>query len=173
MHRLLPAVLALALAACAADPAPSDPSALPIETTDETSLAQPASAPAEAPVVTVYKSPTCGCCVLWADHMEAEGFRVESRDVNNLAAVRDSLGVPSDLAACHTAVVDGYVVEGHVPAEHVRRLLDERPEAVGLSVPGMPLGSPGMEQGDLRQPYNVLLVGAAGEATVFAHVPGS
>ncbi|MDT0632196.1 DUF411 domain-containing protein [Rubrivirga sp. S365] len=133
----------------------------------------PASLPADAPVLTVYKSPTCGCCKTWATYMEGEGFRVESRDVADLTAVKDSLGVPSDLASCHTGVVDGYVVEGHVPAEHVRRLLAERPEARGLAVPGMPIGSPGMEQGDLRQPYDVLVVGEGGEAAVYAHVEGN
>jgi hypothetical protein len=81
--------------------------------------------------------------------------------------------MPADLSSCHTATVEGYVVEGHVPGEQVRRMLAERPEARGLSVPGMPLGSPGMEQGPRRQPYDVLLVGSTGEAVVYAHIPGS
>ena len=136
--------------------------------------AAPAStASVDAPLVTVYKSPTCGCCRLWAAHMEQEGFRVETVDTDRLAAIRDSLGVPGDLSACHTATVGGYTVEGHVPAEQVRRLLAERPRARGLIVPGMPLGSPGMEQGDTRQPYDVLLIDDAGEAAVYAHVPGA
>jgi hypothetical protein len=140
--------------------------------TDTAAAGVPAT-PADAPLVTVYKSPTCGCCSLWAQHMEREGFRVETVDTADLVAVRDSLGVPGDLSACHTATVGGYTVEGHVPAEQVRRLLAERPRARGLVVPGMPLGSPGMEQGDTRQPYDVLLIDDAGEAAVYAHVPGA
>jgi hypothetical protein len=151
--------LLLTLAACQPESA-ADPSA----------AREPS---AGAPLVTVYKSPTCGCCALWAQHMEREGFRVETVDTADLTAVRDSLGVPGDLSACHTATVGGYTVEGHVPAEQVRRLLAERPAARGLVVPGMPLGSPGMEQGDTRQPYDVLLIDDAGEAAVYAHVPGA
>ena len=132
-----------------------------------------AALPADAPVITVYKSPTCGCCSTWATYMGRQGFRVETVDTDDLAAVRDSLGIPGDLSACHTATVGGYTVEGHVPAEHVRRLLAEAPDARGIAVPGMPLGSPGMEQGDVRQPYDVLLIDAAGEAAVYAHVPGA
>ena len=128
---------------------------------------------ADAPLLTVYKSPTCGCCKAWAEYMEREGFRVETQDVTDLAAVKDSLGVPSDLSSCHTGTVEGYVVEGHVPAEQVRRMLAERPDARGLAVPGMPIGSPGMEQGDLRQPYDVLVVGEGGEAAVYEHVEGN
>ena len=105
--------------------------------------------------------------------MEREGFRVETVDTDRMPAVRDSLGVPGDLSACHTATVGGYTVEGHVPADAVRRLLAEAPDARGLAVPGMPIGSPGMEQGDRRQPYDVLLIDDAGEAAVFAHVPGA
>ena len=129
--------------------------------------------PADAPVLTVYKSPTCGCCSMWATYMGRQGFRVETVETTNLAAVRDSLGVPGDLSACHTATVGGYTVEGHVPAEQIRRLLAERPRARGIAVPGMPVGSPGMEQGSTRQPYSVLLVHDSGEATVFAQIPGA
>lgn len=156
---LVPAFALLALAACQPE-VPASAAATP-------------GASADAPLVTVYKSPTCGCCGLWAQHMEREGFRVETVDTDRLAAVRDSLGVPGDLSACHTATVGGYTVEGHVPAAEVRRLLAERPRARGLVVPGMPLGSPGMEQGDARQPYDVLLIDDAGEAAVYAHVPGT
>ena len=127
----------------------------------------------DAPTLTVYKSPTCGCCSMWIEHMEAAGFTVDARDRDDMAAVKDSLGLPSDLASCHTGVIDGYVVEGHVPADQVARLLEERPQALGLSVPGMPVGSPGMEMGDRRDPYDVLVVGTGGEAAVFTHVPGS
>ena len=167
----------LSLTACridageASDPAPPVP-------TEAASAELPAPA-ADAPLLTVYKSPTCGCCSMWVRHMQEAGFRVESHDRTDMATVKDSLGVPSDLASCHTGVVqsaDGserYVLEGHVPAEQVRRLLADAPEARGLSVPGMPIGSPGMEQGDLRQPYDVLIIGPSGEAAVYEHVPGS
>ena len=127
----------------------------------------------DAPLLTVYKTPTCGCCAAWADHMERKGFRVETVDMPTLTALKDSLGVPSDLTSCHTGTVDGYVVEGHVPAEQVRRMLEERPDARGLAVPGMPIGSPGMEQGDTRQPYDVLIVDEGGEASVYEHIEGN
>ena len=169
MTRLLALAAVLTLAACEVG-----------ETVEDMTATQPAevapaaaTVPADAPLVTVYKSPTCGCCKAWASYMEREGFRVETRDVTDLAAVKDSLGVPSDLSSCHTGTVEGYVVEGHVPAESVRRMLGERPDARGLAVPGMPIGSPGMEQGDLRQPYDVLVVGEGGEAAVYDHVAGN
>ena len=123
--------------------------------------------------MTVYKSPTCGCCAMWVEHLEAAGFKVESVDRTDMGAVKDSLGVPRDLSSCHTGVIDGYVVEGHVPAEQVARLLEERPEAKGLAVPGMPIGSPGMEMGDRRDPYDVLIVGEGGEAAVYERIPGN
>src|SRR5690606_8067950 len=130
-----------------------------------------ACAPAQeaAPLVTVYKSPTCGCCSLWMDHLEENGFRVEGVDVEDTRPIKQQYGIPEGLASCHTAVVDGYVVEGHVPAEDIHRLLEERPEAGGLAVPGMPIGSPGMEVPDGRtEPYEVLLVQDGG-TSVFAN----
>ncbi len=105
--------------------------------------------------ITVYKTPTCGCCVKWVDHLEAGGLAVEAIDVENLAWVKKENGVPIELASCHTALVDGYVIEGHVPVEDVLRLLEERPDVAGLAVPGMPIGSPGME-GPNPEPYDVL-----------------
>jgi hypothetical protein len=128
-----------------------------------------ATADADLPLVTVYKTPTCGCCVLWVEHMEAAGFTVEEVDVPVLYEVRAEHGVPPTLSSCHTATVGGYVVEGHVPADDVKRLLRERPEGVGISVPGMPIGSPGMEVvGRPAQPYNVVLFGDDGRHSVFA-----
>ena len=164
MRRLLPAaVLALTLAACQA---PSDAAPAAAEV--------PAATPDPSlPVLTVYKSPTCGCCSTWAQAMARDGFRVETVETDDLAAVRDSLGIPGDLAACHTATVGGYTVEGHVPPAEVRRLLAERPAVRGIAVPGMPLGSVGMEQGGQRQPYDVLLISDDGEAAVYSHVPGA
>jgi len=127
------------------------------------------ASPRDLPEVTVYKSPTCGCCVLWAEYMEAEGFPVRQIDVANIGEVRASMGVPATLGSCHTAIVDGYVVEGHVPAEDVRRLLQDRPEATGIAVPGMPIGSPGMEvPGRTPQAYEVYLFASDGRQAVFA-----
>lgn len=116
----------------------------------------------------VWKSPTCGCCSDWLTHMAAAGFVATAHDTGNNAA-RARLGMPAKLGSCHTARVAGYVLEGHVPAGDVRRLLRERPEAVGLAVPGMPIGSPGMEQdGSHRDAYDVLLVRRDGQTNVFA-----
>ena len=123
-------------------------------------LAEPAS-------VKVYKSPTCGCCTKWVDHLRENGFIVETVDVPDVAPIKARNGVPSRLAACHTALVDGYFVEGHVPASDVHRLLDERPPIAGLSVPGMPIGSPGME-GPNPEVYQVLAVRADGGTSVFS-----
>lgn len=98
-------------------------------------------------VITVHKDPNCGCCTGWAEHLAKAGFEVKTIDTTTLDAVKKRLGVPTDLAACHTAEVDGYVVEGHVPAAALKRFLNEKPKATGLAVPGMPIGSPGMEGG--------------------------
>jgi hypothetical protein len=124
---------------------------------------------AEASDVTVYKSPSCGCCGAWVTHLRANGFSVAVEDVEDLAAVKQRLGVPAPLQSCHTATVDGYVVEGHVPAVDIRRLLTERPGATGLAVPGMPIGSPGMEQADRREPYVTTLFGPDGQSIYARH----
>lgn len=126
-----------------------------------------AGAATEAVAMTVYKSPTCGCCTKWVEHMEANGFRVEVKDMDNVAPVKDGHGVPSSLRSCHTGVVDGYVVEGHVPADVVVKLLRERPQVAGIAVPGMPMGSPGME-GSYSENYDVLTFDGAGKTTVYA-----
>lgn len=112
-------------------------------------------------VVVVHKDPNCGCCSGWVQHLRDAGFVVQVEEAADLKAVRDRLGVPAALAACHTAEVAGYIVEGHVPAEAVRRLLSDRPKAKGIAVPGMPIGSPGMEGGQ-PQPYTVVLFGPDG-----------
>ena len=109
----------------------------------------------QKPLMTVYKSPTCGCCGEWVKHIRASGFRVEATDIRDVAPIRRRYGVPEYLASCHTAVVDGYAIEGHVPASDILRLLRERPRVRGLAVPGMVAGSPGMEQGP-PQPYATL-----------------
>ena len=118
-------------------------------------------------VLKVYKSPSCGCCDAWVSHMHSAGFRGIVRDVPNLHPIKKKLGVAPDLWACHTAVIDDYVIEGHVPAREVIRLLNDRPKAIGLAVPGMPIGSPGMEQGDRRDPFQVILFSST-DRLVFA-----
>ncbi|UPK31355.1 DUF411 domain-containing protein [Bradyrhizobium sp. 195] len=118
---------------------------------------------AAEPMIKV-QDPNCGCCSGWVQHLRDAGFTVQVDDASDLAGVRRRLGVPTDLAACHTAEVGGYVLEGHVPAPAVRRLLTERPKALGLAVSGMPVGSPGMEGGH-PEPYTVVLFGPAGRAT--------
>lgn len=120
------------------------------------------------PEVVVYKNANCGCCKLWAQRLQEAGFGVTQHDSHNLNAVKQRMGVPARMGSCHTAQVGGYFVEGHVPVEDIKRLLSERPEAAGLAVPGMPIGSPGMEQGDRRDPYEVLLVQADGSTSVFS-----
>lgn len=122
----------------------------------------------ELPKVTVYSSPTCACCVEWVDHLRANGFEVEKQNRNDMPQVKAHYNVPRELASCHTGVVGGYVVEGHVPATDLKRLLAERPNVAGITVPGMPVGSPGMERGDQKDPYNVLTFTQDGHASVFA-----
>jgi hypothetical protein len=121
------------------------------------------------PNVVVYKSATCGCCKLWVEHLSKAGFAVEANDVDNMQPIKERVGIPYGMGSCHTAEVGGYFVEGHVPAQDVKRLLREHPDAKGLTVPGMPAGSPGMEvpSGEV-QPYEVLLVAKDGSTSVFA-----
>jgi hypothetical protein len=118
--------------------------------------------------VLVYKTPTCGCCGKWVAHLRAAGFKVRTVDTEDLAPIRREWQLPPQLASCHTAKVGRYVIEGHVPAADIRRLLETRPRVDGLAVPGMPIGSPGMEQGSVVEPYDVLSFNAAGETRVFA-----
>ncbi|MGB2931519.1 MAG: DUF411 domain-containing protein [Methyloceanibacter sp.] len=132
--------------------------------------AAPAAADSSTPPIEVWKSATCECCVNWVKHLEANGFEVKVNGANSgtLAALKRQAGIPDKLASCHTAKIDGYVVEGHVPGPDIKRLVAERPEAIGLAVPGMPIGSPGMEQGAVTEPYDVLLVKKDGTTEVFA-----
>ncbi len=123
------------------------------------------------PEVQVFKSPYCGCCRAWVDHLRSAGFAVKVSDVEDTTAARKRLGMPDRFGSCHTATADGYVLEGHVPAAEVRRLLASRPQAMGLAVPGMPPGSPGMEVGSRQDPYQVLLIDRSGQARVFANYP--
>lgn len=131
--------------------------------------AWPLAASAAAPMVEIWKDPNCGCCQDWVRHLEANGFATRVHDAGNSAA-RTRLGIPAALGSCHTGLVGGYALEGHVPAREVHRLLREKPKAIGLAVPGMPVGSPGMDgaaYGDRRHPYDVLLVLADGGSRVY------
>lgn len=129
---------------------------------------------AQAAELTMFRDPNCGCCLAWAEHMEqGEKHAVTTIDHPDMGSVKAENGVPDDLRSCHTVLVDGYVIEGHVPAADVERLLAERPEGVtGLAVAGMPMGSPGMEHGDHRQPFEVIAFGPAGRS-VWASYEGS
>lgn len=161
--------LSLALTAC-------DGTDVPIAVTAPAALA--ANAPEESPApprndtvprMLVTKSPTCGCCGAWIEHMRHAGFQVEVHDTEDVHSVKERVGVPFGKGSCHTAQIGGYFIEGHVPAGDVKRLLAERPDARGLAVPGMPAGSPGMEMPDGRvQPYAVELVAKGGSTSVFA-----
>ncbi|AGA90856.1 putative metal-binding protein [Thioflavicoccus mobilis 8321] len=119
------------------------------------------------PPMTVYKSPTCGCCTAWAEHLRDNGLEVRTVDLSDLGQVKAMAGVAPAQASCHTAMIDGYVIEGHVPADDIKRLLADHPPVRGLTVPGMPLGSPGME-GPRSEHYQVLTIDADGHTAVFA-----
>lgn len=150
---LLGAVILLLLSACAA----------PTSEKSDTAVADVTH------VIDVYKSPTCGCCDDWITYLEENGYRVRVHHVQDLMAVKNEHKVPTHLSSCHTALIDGYVVEGHVPAEEIERLLTERPEVIGIAVAGMPIGSPGMEvEGAEDQPYDVVTFDNQGNTETFA-----
>lgn len=140
-------------------------------------LAAPAITEATAatdvlPRVTVTRDPNCGCCIAWVEHMRASGFPVDVVDIDDVVLLKVKLGVPEALMSCHTSQVGSYVVEGHAPADAVKRLLAERPDATGIAVPGMPIGSPGMEiTGEAPRPYEVVFF-ASGRQNVFARYRG-
>lgn len=129
-------------------------------------LGAPLAANAALPVIEVYKSAQCGCCTEWVKHLKANGMTVKAMNVENPSDYREKAGIPNQLGSCHTAMVKGYAIEGHVPAGDIKRLLADKPKARGLAVPAMPLGSPGME-GPRKDPYDVLLVAANGGFTVY------
>jgi hypothetical protein len=123
---------------------------------------------AAKPTMTVYKSPTCGCCANWITHLQHNGFDVKAVNVEDIDAVKRTYGVPAALGSCHTGLVNGYVIEGHIPADAVHRFLREKPAgAVGIAVPGMPAGSPGMEMGNRKDPYNIMRFDKSGASAVF------
>ena len=136
-------------------------------------LAQPLTALARTPnkQLTVWKTPTCGCCGDWVSHLRKSGFEVVINEVNDTATIRKKFGLADNFSACHTARLNGYVIEGHVPAQELNRLLVEKPVALGLAVPGMPLGSPGMEVGSRRDAYSVLLVQSDGRTRIYQSYP--
>jgi hypothetical protein len=128
---------------------------------------------AAAATLDVVKTPTCGCCSVWVERMKAAGFTVKVRNVEDTSPIAQAAGVPDRLRSCHTAKIGGYVIEGHVPATDIRRLLAQKPKAVGLSVPGMPAGSPGMEMGGRIERYQTVLIQADGKHKVWATHGGS
>jgi hypothetical protein len=143
-------------------------SASPVQAAERTQgQAAPAPVP-ETPVeITVYRSPTCGCCGKWLEHMKKNGFIVKDIKTEEMDKIKQQYGVPKNLQSCHTGVVDGYVIEGHVPAADVRDLLKKRPDAAGLAVPGMTVGTPGMEMGGKKDPFDVVEFDKQGHARTF------
>lgn len=121
------------------------------------------------PHITVFKDPNCGCCKSWVEHLRKHGFDVAVRDTSDVSGAKSTGRVPEALHSCHTAFVNGYVVEGHVPAADIQRMLREKPKLMGLAVPGMPAGSPGMEMGSRVDPYDVVAFNRDGTTRVFAH----
>lgn len=140
---------------------------LALTLTTGATLPRAVATPAKEPTITVYKDPNCGCCKSWIEHLIKHGFRVDAKDTSEMAEIKRTLGVPDDLTSCHTGVVNGYVIEGHVPAADIARLLRQKPKVVGLAVPGMPMGSPGME-GPRTDRYKVLSFDKAGKTRTFA-----
>ncbi len=128
---------------------------------------KPGAAGAAPAVITVYHSPTCGCCKNWVTYLRSNGFTVKSIEQEDLSEVKADAGVPGRLASCHTAMVQGYVIEGHVPAGDIQRLLRDKPRVIGLTAPGMPGAGPGMDMG--KEPYDVLTFDAKGNTTIWAH----
>jgi hypothetical protein len=123
---------------------------------------------APAGKLVIYKTPTCGCCQKWVEHVRASNFQTEVHDLESVDHIKARYGVPADLATCHTALIDNYVIEGHVPADAITKLLKEKPAVRGIAVPGMPAGSPGMEMGARKDRYEIIAFDKAGKKSVFA-----
>lgn len=117
--------------------------------------------------MTVYRSPSCGCCGAWIEHAKKHGFNIEDIKTNDMEAIKQKYNIPPELQSCHTVIIDGYVMEGHIPADDIKRFLKNQPEMTGLAVPGMPIGTPGMEARDIKQPFQVLVFNDQGEIEVF------
>lgn len=138
-----------------------------------TALFGPVGFAADKPIeITVYRSPTCGCCGKWIEHMKQNNFIVKDNLSDDMEAIKAQYGVPKEMASCHTAIVDGYVVEGHVPAADIIKLLKTKPKVTGLAVPGMVTGSPGMEMGDRADPYDVMSFDKEKHFQIFNHYQG-
>ncbi|WP_231553137.1 DUF411 domain-containing protein [Novilysobacter defluvii] len=159
-----------ALAACAQETVPHQVAATPEAGVAAAQDVDQAPADADGlPVMMVHRSPSCGCCGAWVDHVREAGFPVEVHEMDDLGEVKERLGIPYGKGSCHTAEVGGYAIEGHVPASDIKRLLEEKPDALGLVLPGMPMGSPGMEMPDGRsRPFTVELVKRDGTTEPFA-----
>ncbi len=127
----------------------------------------PAARPRSAGKLVIYKSPTCGCCAKWVDHVKAAGFVTEVHDLDNVGPIKAKYGVPAELVSCHTCLIDHYVIEGHAPPDVIAKLLREKPAVLGIAAPGMPVGSPGMEAGGRKDPFDVLTFDRKGKTTVF------
>lgn len=184
LHLVLLTATVFSVSACARESASAEAEAVPATQAPAkpvASVSTPAEAPSPAstlarmqpnavlPLAVVHKTPTCGCCGAWVDHLRDAGFAVEVREAEDLTPVKARLGVPYGKGSCHTAEIGGYLVEGHVPADDIKRLLRERPQARGLVLPGMPMGSPGMEMPDGSvQPYTVELVTPDGDTVAYA-----
>ena len=167
--RLVAAVV-LVLAGCAQGPAAVAPAAAPAPAV---AVASPAAPATTSPIVLVHRDPGCDCCEKWAEHLQQAGFTVQMRDEPDMVALKRQLGIPANKASCHTAMIDGYVFEGHVPAEDVKRFLSEKPKARGLLVPGMPMGSPGMEMPGMQAAaYTVERLEDDGSTTPYAQHGG-
>ncbi len=117
--------------------------------------------------MTVYRSPSCGCCGMWVEHAKKHGFQIKDIKIEVMEALKQKHNIPTELASCHTTIIDGYVMEGHIPADDIKRFLAKKPDMVGLAVPGMPIGTPGMESRDIKQPFQVLAFNDKGEVEVF------
>ncbi len=117
--------------------------------------------------MTVYRSPSCGCCGVWIEHAKQHGFQIKDIKTEEIEALKQKHNIPPELSSCHTTIIDGYVMEGHIPADDIKRFLSEKPDLAGLAVPGMPIGTPGMEARDLKQPFQVLAFNDKGEVEVF------
>lgn len=158
-----------AVTACSKEPAPQVSAAVAAApaTTNDANPPVLASNSGELIPIKVYKDANCGCCKEWVKHLEANGFKVETMDMPDLSAVKEKYAVKPEIQACHTAVVGGYAIEGHVPADLIKQMLKEKPAIAGLAVPGMPQGSPGME-GTTKERYDVLTFDRAGRTTVYA-----
>jgi hypothetical protein len=171
LRRLRAGLIVVSIASCDGRPASDAPGAtvasVQAAPSTESTPASGATAAADTNTIVVYKSPTCGCCAKWVEHLQSAGFHVVVHDTEDVDAVKDGSGVPAQLRGCHTAIAGRYVIEGHVPASDIRQLLRQRPAIAGLAVPGMPSGSPGMEGGSSER-YDVLTFGGSGPARVFA-----